>query len=76
MSTRAPFPGGISRPGRDPDNTPTSNAEVKNEEKLYLLSPWLLRSKAIHIYFYNTLIMAGLYLLIAVRLITALNGYL
>jgi hypothetical protein len=34
------FPrGGKARPGRDADHSPPSSAEVKNELKLYLLSP-------------------------------------
>jgi hypothetical protein len=29
--TGGPFPGGITRPGRDADHSPPSSAEVKNE---------------------------------------------
>jgi hypothetical protein len=31
MGTRAPFPGGKARPGRDADHSPPSSAEVVNE---------------------------------------------
>jgi hypothetical protein len=34
MGTRAPFPGGKARPGRDADHSPPSCAEVKNEKQL------------------------------------------
>jgi hypothetical protein len=39
MGTGGSFPGGKARPGRDADHSPPSSAEVKNEKKLYLLSP-------------------------------------
>jgi hypothetical protein len=39
MGTGGPFPGVRTRPGRDVDRSPPSNAEVKNELELYLLSP-------------------------------------
>jgi hypothetical protein len=39
MGTEGPFPGGKARPGRDADHSPPSNAEVKNEQELYLLFP-------------------------------------
>jgi hypothetical protein len=31
MGTGGPFPGGKARPGRDPDHSPPSSAEVENE---------------------------------------------
>jgi hypothetical protein len=39
MGTGGTFPGGKARPGRDPDHSPPSSAEVKYEQELYLLSP-------------------------------------
>jgi hypothetical protein len=39
MCTRDPFPGVKAWPGRDADHSPPSNAEVENEQELYLLSP-------------------------------------
>jgi len=33
------FPGGKARPGRDADHSLPPNAEIENEEELYLLSP-------------------------------------
>jgi hypothetical protein len=36
-----PFPGGKARPGRGADPSPPSSAEVKYEEELYLLSPYV-----------------------------------
>jgi hypothetical protein len=39
MVTGSSFPGGKARPGRDAYHSPPSSAEVKNELKLYLLSP-------------------------------------
>jgi hypothetical protein len=39
MGSGGPFPGGKAQPGRDADHSPPSSAEVKNEQKLYLLSP-------------------------------------
>jgi hypothetical protein len=39
MVTGGLSPGGKARPGRDADHSPPSNAEVKNEQELYLLSP-------------------------------------
>jgi hypothetical protein len=39
MGTGGPFPGGKARPGRDPNHSPPSSAEVVNEYELYLLSP-------------------------------------
>jgi hypothetical protein len=44
MRAGGPFPGCKSRPGRDADHSPPSNAEVMNEWELYLLPsqapPW------------------------------------
>jgi hypothetical protein len=44
MGTGGPFPRSKARPERDADHSLTSNAEVKNENELYLLSllapPW------------------------------------
>jgi hypothetical protein len=37
--TGDPFPGSKARPGRDADHSPSSSAEVVNEQELYLLSP-------------------------------------
>jgi hypothetical protein len=39
MGTGGSFPRGKARPGRDDDHTPPSNAEIKYEYKLYLLTP-------------------------------------
>jgi hypothetical protein len=39
MGTGGSFPGGKARPGRDSDHSLPSNAEVKKEKDLYLLSP-------------------------------------
>jgi hypothetical protein len=44
VGTRDPFPGAKEQPGRDPDHSPSSSAEIKNVLELYLLStqapPW------------------------------------
>jgi hypothetical protein len=39
MGTGGPIPGGKPRPGRDTVHLSPSNAEIKNEQELYLLSP-------------------------------------
>jgi hypothetical protein len=39
MHTGGPFPEGKSQPGRDTNHSPTSSAEVVNEQELNLLSP-------------------------------------
>jgi hypothetical protein len=39
VDTGGSFPGGKARPGCDADHSPPSSAEVKKEQKLYLLSP-------------------------------------
>jgi hypothetical protein len=38
MGTGGPFPGTKARLGRDADHSPSSSAEVENEQELYLLS--------------------------------------
>jgi hypothetical protein len=35
-------PGGKTRPERDADHSPTSSAEIKNEDELYSSTPWRL----------------------------------
>jgi hypothetical protein len=46
VGTGGPFPGGKARPGSDANHSPTSSAEVENEQELYLLFPlapsWLV----------------------------------
>jgi hypothetical protein len=39
MGTGGPLPGVKRGQGRDADHSPSSSAEVKNEQELYLLSP-------------------------------------
>jgi hypothetical protein len=39
MGIEGPFPDAKERPGREPDHSPPSSAEVENEWELYLLSP-------------------------------------
>jgi hypothetical protein len=52
----SPFSGNKARPGRDADHSPPSSAEVKYEQKLYLLSPhvppWHVAGR---LYFFFTL---------------------
>jgi hypothetical protein len=41
MDTGGLFPGGKTRPERDADHSPPSSAEVKYEQELYLVSPYV-----------------------------------
>jgi hypothetical protein len=51
MGTRGLFPGGKVLPRNDADQSFSSNAEAKNEQELYLLSPWGLHGIAGQLYF-------------------------
>jgi hypothetical protein len=42
MGTGVPFPGGKARPGSDADNSlPSSSAQAKNKQEVYISSPQL-----------------------------------
>jgi hypothetical protein len=46
--------GGKSRPGRDADHSPSSSADVKYEQELYLLSPHAPPWRVVgSLYFFN-----------------------
>jgi hypothetical protein len=58
MGSGGSFPGGKARPGRDADQSTPSNAEVKNEQELYLLfahaPPWRVVAGSLYLFYADT----------------------
>jgi hypothetical protein len=59
MGTEGPFPGGKARLERDADHSPSSSAEVVNEQELYLLSKRSLACRGTALLYFYFLTSAG-----------------